>query len=86
MNKNKYKKGKVIILIIASIIAIIYCNSDNCYANGGLGEVRNKIEIEMLGYLLERQARVSYEDILSGNGLLKVYEFLKTSGIIAESS
>lgn len=41
---------------------------------------RNSIEIKLLKYLLNRHSRVSYERILSGPGLLTVYQFLKESG------
>lgn len=38
---------------------------------------RNDVEIELLKYLLGRYGRVSYERILSGPGLVNVYEFLR---------
>lgn len=38
---------------------------------------RNELEIELLRYLLRRHSRVSYERIVSGPGLLAVYEFLR---------
>lgn len=38
---------------------------------------RSQIEIDLLSYLLRRHKRVSYERILSGPGLLNIYEFLK---------
>ncbi len=41
---------------------------------------RNDLEIEMLKYLLNRYRRVSNERILSGPGLVNVFEFLRDSG------
>ena len=38
---------------------------------------RNKIEIDLLNYLIGKYGRISYERILSGPGLLNVYEFFK---------
>ena len=38
---------------------------------------RNKIEIELLNYLISKYGRISYERILSGPGLLNVYNFFK---------
>ncbi len=46
---------------------------------------RNGMEIELLSYLLERQPRVSYEDVLSGKGLLHIYQFVRDKGELAES-
>lgn len=40
---------------------------------------RNRLEMELLGYLLDRFDRVSYERVLSGPGLLNIYTFLKES-------
>lgn len=41
---------------------------------------RNELEIELLRYLLTIKSRVSYERVLSGPGLVNVYNFLKTFG------
>ncbi|HEY0545093.1 MAG TPA: glucokinase [Pyrinomonadaceae bacterium] len=41
---------------------------------------RNKLEMELLSYLLTRHQRVSYERVLSGPGLVNVYNFFKESG------
>ena len=38
---------------------------------------RNDLEIELLGYLLKKFGRVSYERVLSGPGLLNVYRFFR---------
>ncbi len=41
---------------------------------------RNELEIELLRFLQKRFGHVSYERILSGPGLVNVYEFLQESG------
>ena len=38
---------------------------------------RNKIEIDLLNYLIDKYGRISYERILSGPGLWNVYNFFK---------
>jgi glucokinase len=38
---------------------------------------RNDLEIELLRYLLAKFGRVSYERVLSGPGLVNIYEFLR---------
>jgi len=35
----------------------------------------NKLEIELLQYLMTKNGAVSYENILSGSGLVKIYDF-----------
>lgn len=45
---------------------------------------RNKLEMELLAYLLTKHQRVSYERVLSGPGLVNVYNFFKESGRAAE--
>ncbi|HVP78605.1 MAG TPA: glucokinase [Thermodesulfobacteriota bacterium] len=40
---------------------------------------RNHLEMELFNYLSERFDHVSYERVLSGEGLLHVYQFLKDS-------
>lgn len=37
---------------------------------------RNELEIELVQYLIDRFGRVSYERILSGEGLFNLYQFL----------
>ena len=46
---------------------------------------RNELEIELLRFLLRRHARVSYERIVSGPGLVTAYEFLTSSGHAPET-
>jgi glucokinase len=46
---------------------------------------RNELEIELLRFLLKRHKRVSYERILSGRGLVALYDFLRERSPGAES-
>ncbi len=41
---------------------------------------RNELEIELLRYLMGRYGRVSYERVLSGPGLVNVFDFLRDTG------
>ncbi len=41
---------------------------------------RNRLELELLAYLLDRFGHVSYERLLSGSGLTNIYHFLSDSG------
>ncbi|MBD0372128.1 MAG: glucokinase [Pyrinomonadaceae bacterium] len=45
---------------------------------------RNELEIELLRYLLTLKHRISYERILSGPGLVNVYNFFKARGLAEE--
>jgi glucokinase len=47
---------------------------------------RNDLEIALLRYLLAKFGRVSYERVLSGPGLINIYEFLRESGTEPEPS
>jgi glucokinase len=47
---------------------------------------RDELQIELLRFLTARFGRVSYERILSGPGLVNVYEFLRETGCEKESS
>jgi glucokinase len=51
-------------------------------SEGGHGDFapRNHLEMELLGYLLNRFRRVSYERLVSGPGLFHVYQFLRDTG------
>lgn len=46
---------------------------------------QNDLQIELLRFLKARFGHVSYERILSGPGLVNVYEFLRDSGMAKES-
>lgn len=41
---------------------------------------RNELQMELLRYLLQRYARVSWERVLSGPGLYNIYQFLRDTG------
>jgi glucokinase len=41
---------------------------------------RNRLEVDLLQYLLKQFPRVSYERVLSGPGLVNIYRFLRDSG------
>lgn len=41
---------------------------------------RNALEFELLGYLMQKFERVSYERIVSGSGLFEIYKFLQHTG------
>jgi glucokinase len=45
---------------------------------------RNHLEIELLDYSLKRYRRVSYERLVSGPGLVNVYQFLRDTGKAGE--
>jgi glucokinase len=47
---------------------------------------RDPLEQELLTYLMARFGHVSYERIVSGPGLVNVYEFLRDSGRFGESA
>jgi glucokinase len=47
---------------------------------------RDQLEIELLQYLMRRWHHVSYERVLSGPGLLNIYEFLRDSRYGTETS
>jgi len=46
---------------------------------------RNKLEVDLFLYLLERFGRVSCERVVSGPGLYNIYQFLRDTGRCAES-
>jgi glucokinase len=41
---------------------------------------RNELEIELLRYMLTIKHRISYERIISGQGIVNIYNFFKTGG------
>jgi glucokinase len=45
---------------------------------------RNELEIELLRYMLSLKHRISYERILSGQGLINVYNFFKARRLAEE--
>ncbi|HEY8210956.1 MAG TPA: glucokinase [Myxococcaceae bacterium] len=47
---------------------------------------RNELEIDLLRFLLKRHARVSYERVVAGPGLVAIYEFVRSRSPQAESA
>ncbi len=47
---------------------------------------QNEVEIELLRFLMKKYGHVSNERILSGSGIMNVYEFLKKGGYARESA
>jgi glucokinase len=47
---------------------------------------RNELEIELLRFLLTKHKRVSYERVLSGPGLVNVYNFLRSREVTGPDS
>jgi len=45
---------------------------------------RNHLEKDLLSYLLKRHSRVSDERLISGQGLVNIYQFLKDWGNVKE--
>jgi glucokinase len=45
---------------------------------------RNKLEVELFLYLLDRFGRVSWERVVSGPGLYNIYQFLRDTGPVTE--
>ncbi|OQW90713.1 MAG: glucokinase [Thiotrichaceae bacterium IS1] len=58
-----------------------------CPSEGGHSDFapRKKKEIKLLRYLQQRFPQVSYEQIISGSGLVRIYEFLRDRGYGQES-
>ncbi len=44
------------------------------------------LQIELVRYLIKRFGHASYERVLSGPGLVRLYEFLRQQGVVAEST
>lgn len=47
---------------------------------------RNHLEMELLGYSMQRHRRVSYERVVSGPGLVNIYHFLRDTAKAEEPS
>jgi len=46
----------------------------------------DELQIELARYLIKRFGHASYEQVLSGPGLVRLYEFLREQGVVAEST
>jgi glucokinase len=55
------------------------------FQQGELVRAIRALQIELARHLIRRHGHASYELILSGPGLLRLYEFLRAAGVAAES-
>ncbi len=46
---------------------------------------RNDLDIELLQFLMQHKKRIVCEEILSGNGLIRIYDFIKAKGLAEET-
>lgn len=84
VNAGKVKKGNVALISAGTGLgeAILFWDGKQYVpspSEGGHVEFgpRNNLEIELFQYLFDRFGHVSYERVLSGKGLLHIYQFLK---------
>ena len=86
LNTGKPKKGSQALISAGTGLgeAILFWDGKQHVpspSEGGHAEFgpRNRLEMELFNYLSERFDHVSYERVLSGEGLYHIYEFLKDS-------
>jgi glucokinase len=86
LNTGKIRKGNAALLSAGTGLgeAILFWDGKRHIpspSEGGHAEFapKNKLEIELLQYLADRFRHVSYERVLSGEGLFHIYQFLKAS-------
>jgi glucokinase len=86
LNTGKIRKGNAAIISAGTGLgeAILFWNGNKhapSPSEGGHVEFgpRNELEMELFKYLIDRFGRVSYERILSGEGLFNIYQFLRDS-------
>jgi glucokinase len=86
LNTGKAKKANAALISAGTGLgeAVLFWDGKEhmpCPSEGGHVEFgpRNDLEIELLQYLFDRFGHVSYERLLSGNGLLHIYRFLRDS-------
>lgn len=86
LNAGKKRKGNAALISAGTGLgeAILFWDGKGHIpspSEGGHAEFapRNRLEIELLEYLMDRFGHVSYERILSGTGLFHIYQFLKES-------
>ncbi|MGB9628502.1 MAG: glucokinase [Thermodesulfobacteriota bacterium] len=84
LNRGKRRVGNAAIISAGTGLgeAILFWDGKNYQASpseGGHVEFgpRNPLEIELLKYLLKSFDHVSYERILTGEGLFRIYQFLR---------
>lgn len=83
LNTGKKRRGNAAIISAGTGLgeAVLFWNGNKHVpspSEGGHVEFgpRNELEIELVQYLIDRFGRVSYERILSGEGLFNLYQFL----------
>lgn len=86
LNTGEMKKGNAALLSAGTGLgeAILFWDGKQYVpspSEGGHVEFgpKSKLEIELFQYLFDRFGHVSYERVLSGAGLLHIYQFLKDS-------
>jgi glucokinase len=84
LNTGKIRRGNAGIISAGTGLgeAVLFWNGNKHVpspSEGGHVEFgpRNELEIELIEYLIDRFGRVSYERILSGEGLFNIYLFLR---------
>jgi glucokinase len=84
LNTGKIRKGNAALISAGTGLgeAVLFWNGNQHVpspSEGGHVEFgpRNELEIELIRYLIDRFGRVSYERILSGEGLFNLYQFLR---------
>lgn len=86
LNAGKIQKGNAALLSAGTGLgeAILFWDGKRHIPSPSEGGhidfgARNALEIELLQHLIDRFGRVSYERILSGQGLFHIYQFLRDS-------
>lgn len=87
LNKGIPKKGNRALISAGTglgMAVLCWNGKEHIFSSSEGGHVefgpRNSLEIELLRYLFETFGHVSYERILSGQGIVNIYNFLKHSG------
>ena len=86
LNTGKKREGNAALLSAGTGLGFagLFWNGEDHLpspSEGGHAEFapRNSLEIELLRYLMDRFDHVSYEKVLSGEGLFSIYRFLRDS-------
>ena len=86
LNRGKKREGNAALLSAGTglgVAALFWNGEDHLPSpsEGGHAEFapRNSLEMDLLRYLMDRFDHVSYEKVLSGEGLFSIYRFLRDS-------
>ena len=86
LNVGEVRKGNVALISAGSGLgeALLFWDGKRHMpspSEGGHADFgpRNELEVKLLRYLISRLGHVSYERILSGEGILNIYQFLRSS-------